>query len=165
MSNQKHLWAPWKMDYLKNKKQDSQKIFSDFIDEDNDKEHLILHRAKHCYVIMNYYPYNNGHLMVIPFKEVDRFEELEDEVLSEIMSISKKVMKILRSGFNCDGFNFGANVGEGSGASIQSHLHFHIVPRWKSDTSFMPVIGNTKVMAQTLDDTYEQLYKLFKEEL
>ena len=70
MSNQKHLWAPWKMDYLKNKKQDSQKIFSDFIDEDNDKERLILHRAKHCYVIMNYYPYNNGHLMVIPYKEV-----------------------------------------------------------------------------------------------
>ena len=64
MSNQKHLWAPWKMDYLKNKKQDSQKIFSDFIDEDNDKERLILHRAKHCYVIMNYYPYNNGHLML-----------------------------------------------------------------------------------------------------
>ena len=103
--------------------------------------------------------------MDIPYKEVDRFEGLEDEVLSEIMSTSKKVMKILRNSFNCDGFNFGANIGEGSGASIQSHLHFHIVPRWKSDTSFMPVIGNTKVMPQTLDDTYEQLLKLFKEEL
>ena len=114
---------------------------------------------------MNYYPYNNGHLMVIPYKAVDKFEDLDDEVLSEIMSISKKVMKILRSSFNCDGFNFGANVGEGSGASIQSHLHFHIVPRWKSDTSFMPVIGNTKVMAQTLHDTYDQLFKLFQGEL
>jgi ATP adenylyltransferase len=145
MTDQKHLWAPWKMDYLKNKKQDSQKIFSDFANEENDKKNLILHRAKYCYVIMNYYPYNNGHLMVI--------------------TLSKKVMKILRTNFNCDGFNFGANIGEGSGASIESHLHFHIVPRWKSDTSFMPVIGNTKVMPQTLEDTYEQLLKLFKEEL
>ena len=103
--------------------------------------------------------------MVIPYEAVDKFEDLDDEVLSEIMSISKKVMKILRSSCNCDGFNFGANVGEGSGASIQSHLHFHIVPRWKSDTSFMPVIGNTKVMAQTLHDTYDQLFKLFQGEL
>ena len=104
-------------------------------------------------------------LMVIPYKEVDRFEDLDDEVLSEVMVISKKIMKILRHNFSCDGFNFGANIGEGSGASIQSHLHFHIVPRWKSDTSFMPVIGNTKVMPQALDDTYEQLLNLFKEEL
>ena len=103
--------------------------------------------------------------MVIPYKEVDRFEELEDEVLSEIISTSKKVMKLLRSSFNCDGFNFGANIGEGSGASIQSHLHFHIVTSWKSDTSFMPVIGNTKVMTQTLEDTFEQLIKLFIEQL
>ena len=80
MSNQKHLWAPWKMDYLKNKKQDSQKIFSDFANEENDKKNLILHRAKYCYVIMNYYPYNNGHLMVIPFNEVDKFEDLEDKI-------------------------------------------------------------------------------------
>ena len=103
--------------------------------------------------------------MVIPFNEVDKFEDLEDNVLSEVITLSKKVMKILRTNFNCDGFNFGANIGEGSGASIESHLHFHIVPRWKSDTSFMPVIGNTKVMPQTLEDTFEQLLKLLKEEL
>tara|TARA_B100000900_G_scaffold404827_1_gene413680 strand:+ start:562 stop:1059 length:498 start_codon:yes stop_codon:yes gene_type:complete len=165
MSNTKHLWAPWKMDYLRNKKVDSQKIFTDKANEDADKENLILHRDKNCYVIMNYYPYNNGHLMVVPYKEVDRFEDLEDDELSEIIVLSKKIMKILRRNFSCDGFNFGANVGEGSGASIQSHLHYHIVPRWKSDTSFMPVIGNTKVMPQTLHDTYDQLFKLFKEEL
>ena len=127
MSKTKHLWAPWKMDYLRNKKNDSQKIFSDFANEDNDRDNLILHRAKHCYVIMNYYPYNNGHLMVIPFKEVDRFEDLDDKVLSEIMVISKKIMKILRHSFSCDGFNFGANIGEGSGASIASHLHLSLI--------------------------------------
>jgi ATP adenylyltransferase len=103
--------------------------------------------------------------MVVPYNEVDRFEDLEDETLSEIITLSKKIMKILRSNFHCDGFNFGANIGEGSGASIQSHLHFHIVPRWKSDTSFMPVIGNIKVMPQTLDDTYKQLFTLFQEGL
>jgi len=165
MSNQKHLWAPWKMDYLENKKGDSQKIFLDKANESNDRENLILHRSNNCYVIMNYYPYNNGHLMVVPYNEVDRFEDLEDATLSEIITLSKKIMKILRANFNCDGFNFGANIGEGSGASIQSHLHFHIVPRWKSDTSFMPVIGNTKVMPQTLDDTFKQLSALFQESL
>ena len=109
MSNQKHLWAPWKMDYLENKKGDSQKIFLDKANESNDRENLILHRSNNCYVIMNYYPYNNGHLMVVPYNEVDRFEDLEDATLSEIIILSKKIMKILRANFNCDGFNFGSN--------------------------------------------------------
>ena len=89
MSNQKHLWAPWKMDYLENKKGDSQKIFLDKANESNDRENLILHRSNNCYVIMNYYPYNNGHLMVVPYNEVDRFEDLEDATLSEIITLSK----------------------------------------------------------------------------
>ena len=162
MSHKKHLWAPWKMEYIKNKYK-SQKIFSDKPNESEDRENFILYRGKTCYVIMNYYPYNNGHLMVVPYEESDSVEHLADETLIELMRVAKKTMKILRENLQCHGFNFGANIGKGSGASIEGHLHFHIVPRWTSDTSFMPVVGSTKVVAQGLHDTYDQLKPFFEE--
>ena len=162
MSHKKHLWAPWKMEYIKNKDA-SQKIFSSKPNETEDKENLILYRGQSCYIIMNYYPYNNGHLMIVPYEESDSVENLTDETLTEIMRLTKKTMKILRENLQCHGFNFGANIGKGSGASIEGHLHFHIVPRWTSDTSFMPVVGSTKVVAQGLHDTYDQLKPFFEE--
>ena len=162
MSHKKHLWAPWKMEYIKNKDA-SQKIFSSKPNETEDKENLILYRGESCYIIMNYYPYNNGHLMIVPYEESDSVENLTDETLTEIMRLTKKTMKILRENLQCHGFNFGANIGKGSGASIEGHLHFHIVPRWTSDTSFMPVVGSTKVVAQGLHDTYDQLKSFFEE--
>ncbi len=162
MSHKKHLWAPWKMEYIKNKDA-SQKIFSSKPNETEDKENLILYRGESCYIIMNYYPYNNGHLMIVPYEESDSVENLADETLTEIMRLTKKTMKILRENLQCHGFNFGANIGKGSGASIEGHLHFHIVPRWTSDTSFMPVVGSTKVVAQGLHDTYDQLKPFFEE--
>ena len=100
--------------------------------------------------------------MVVPYEEKNAIEDLEDNILSEIMQLTKKTMAILRTHLNCEGFNFGANIGKGSGASIESHLHFHIVPRWSSDTSFMPVVGSTKVMAQGLHDTYDLLKPSFE---
>ena len=162
MSHKKHLWAPWKMEYIKNKDA-SQKIFSSKPNETEDKENLILYRGESCYIIMNYYPYNNGHLMIVPYEESDSVENLADKTLTEIMRLTKKTMKILRENLQCHGFNFGANIGKGSGASIEEHLHFHIVPRWTSDTSFMPVVGSTKVVAQGLHDTYDQLKPFFEE--
>ena len=162
MSHKKHLWAPWKMEYIKNKDA-SQKIFSSKPNETEDKKNLILYRGESCYIIMNYYPYNNGHLMIVPYEESDSVENLADETLTEIMRLTKKTMKILRENLQCHGFNFGANIGKGSGASIEGHLHFHIVPRWTSDTSFMPVVGSTKVVAQGLHDTYDQLKPFFEE--
>ena len=150
------------MEYIKNKDA-SQKIFSSKPNETEDKENLILYRGESCYIIMNYYPYNNGHLMIVPYEESDSVENLTDETLTEIMRLTKKTMKILRENLQCHGFNFGANIGKGSGASIEGHLHFHIVPRWISDTSFMPVVGSTKVVAQGLHDTYDQLKPFFEE--
>ena len=150
------------MEYIKNKDA-SQKIFSSKPNETEDKENLILYRGQSCYIIMNYYPYNNGHLMIVPYEESDSVENLADKTLTEIMRLTKKTMKILRENLQCHGFNFGANIGKGSGASIEGHLHFHIVPRWTSDTSFMPVVGSTKVVAQGLHDTYDQLKPFFEE--
>ena len=110
MSNQKHLWAPWKMEYIKNK-DSSQKLFSEKANESEDRENLILYRGEFCYIIMNYYPYNNGHLMVVPYDEVDSMEHLENDSLNEIMYLVKKSMTILKENLKCEGFNFGANIG------------------------------------------------------
>ena len=156
------LWAPWRMDYIENPKKEKD-VFLNKINSSDDKQNLVLHRAEFSFVTMNLYPYNNGHLLVVPYKVVDRPENLENEILFEIMEISTIAMKILREKMNAEGFNFGANIGSSSGAGIAEHLHFHIVPRWSGDTNFMPVVGQTKVHVQGLEDTYNDLIGLFKE--
>ena len=156
------LWAPWRMDYIRAPKKVSRNTFSSKLDEGSDKDNLILYRGAYCFVCMNLYPYNNGHLLVVPYEVVDRPENLQNEVLFEIMEISTMAMKILREKMNAEGFNFGANIGSSSGAGIAEHLHFHIVPRWSGDTNFMPVVGQTKVHVQGLEDTYNDLIGLFK---
>ena len=157
------LWAPWRMEYVRAPKKDSRNTFSSKLEEGSDKDNLILYRGEHCFVCMNLYPYNNGHLLVVPYEVVDTPENLENEILFEIMEISTMAMKILREKMNAEGFNFGANIGSSSGAGIAEHLHFHIVPRWSGDTNFMPVVGETKVHVQGLEDTYNELIGLFKE--
>ena len=148
------------MEYIKNKDA-SQKIFSSKPNEAEDKENLILYHGEFCYIIMNYYPYNNGHLMVVPYEESDSVENLADETLTEIMRVTKKTMKILRENLQCHGFNFGANIGAAAGAGIEEHIHFHIVPRWAGDTNFMPVLGHTKVEVQGLQECYDLLRPYF----
>ena len=106
---------------------------------------------------MNLYPYNNGHLLIAPYRKVNTLEKLNAEENSEIMKLSQESMKVLRSTMNADGFNLGLNIGKAAGAGIEEHLHFHIVPRWNGDNNFMPSIGNTKVMVQGLEDTYDML--------
>ena len=149
------------MEYVRAPKKDSRNTFSSKLKDGSDKENLILYRGEYCFVCMNLYPYNNGHLLVVPYKVVDIPENLDNETLSEIMNISTITMKILRESMNADGFNFGANIGSSSGAGIAEHLHFHIVPRWSGDTNFMPVVGQTKVHVQSLQDTYNDLIQLF----
>ena len=156
------LWAPWRMDYISNPKKEKD-IFIKKAKSKDDRENLVLYRGNNVFVVMNLYPYNNGHLLVVPYEVVDNPENLDSETLSEIMNISTTTMKILRERMNVDGFNFGANIGSASGAGIAEHLHFHIVPRWSGDTNFMPVVGQTKVHVQGLRDTYNDLVSLFEE--
>ena len=150
------------MEYVSAPKKDSQNTFFSKLEKGSDKDNLILYRGEHCFVCMNLYPYNNGHLLVVPYKVVDRPENLEKEILTEIMNLSTMTMKILRENMDAEGFNFGANIGSSSGAGIAEHLHFHIVPRWSGDTNFMPVVGQTKVQVQGLEDTYNNLIILFE---
>tara|TARA_Y100000739_G_scaffold222997_1_gene225255 strand:- start:98 stop:595 length:498 start_codon:yes stop_codon:yes gene_type:complete len=157
-----NLWAPWRMQYVRAPKKNTEETFLKKLEDGNDEENLILFRGEHSFVCMNLYPYNNGHIMILPNNIVEKPEELDDVTQFEIMKIASLSMKIIREKMNAEGFNFGANIGASAGAGIAEHLHFHIVPRWKGDTNFMPVIGNTKVHVQGLNDTYVMLRPLFK---
>ena len=157
-----NLWAPWRMQYVRAPKKNTEETFLKKLEDGNDEENLVLFRGEHSFVCMNLYPYNNGHIMILPNNIVEKPEELDDVTQFEIMKIASLSMKIIREKMNAEGFNFGANIGASAGAGIAEHLHFHIVPRWKGDTNFMPVIGNTKVHVQGLNDTYVMLKPLFK---
>ena len=154
------LWAPWRMDYITNPKKEKD-VFLKKAQSKEDRNNLVLFRSDNVFVIMNLYPYNNGHLMVVPYEKYDDMTELDDKVLSEIMLISKKCMKILKDKFNCEGFNFGLNMGKAAGAGIDDHLHFHVVPRWSGDSNFMPVVGHTKIIMENFFDTYDKLKPSF----
>ena len=158
-----HLWAPWRMEYLERDKteRDVCVFCKKLADTSNDRENLVLFRAEYAFVIMNLYPYNNGHLMIVPIEKHDDMTQLDDCILSEVIKISKECMKILKREFNCEGFNFGLNMGKSAGAGIDDHLHFHVVPRWSGDSNFMPVIGHTKIIMENFYDTYDKLKPSF----
>jgi ATP adenylyltransferase len=154
------LWAPWRMEYILGEKE-SGCIFCTRINQDSDKENLILSRGKNNFVIMNKYPYNNGHLMVVPNRHTSEFDSLSDPEKLEMMNLVSKSMNVLKKTVNPDGFNVGLNIGKIAGAGIDDHLHFHIVPRWVADTNFMPVVGQTKIISEDLGETWERLKEGF----
>ena len=153
----KKLWAPWRIEYIKNPKT-SGCFFCSYPKENDDKKRLILFRGKNAFVLMNYYPYSNGHLMVAPYVHECELSSLNDETKLEIFNLIQKSMEVLRVTLNPHGFNVGLNHGEVAGAGVKDHIHFHIVPRWSGDTNFMPVLGHTKVISEGLQETWEKLY-------
>jgi ATP adenylyltransferase len=158
-----HLWAPWRMTYIgSGDKKDDGCIFCAKAAENRDEENLLLYRGAHCFVIMNLYPYNNGHLMIAPYAHVPTIEELDATVLADIMITAQRCLSALRGAMHPDGYNMGINQGAVAGAGIADHVHLHIVPRWNGDTNFMPVLGNTKVMPDYLNNTYHQLLPFFQ---
>lgn len=152
------IFAPWRIKYIKSEKHEGC-IFCDFPKENKDKEHLILFRGKHCFVIMNTYPYNPGHVMVAPYRHVPSLEDLTDEELLDLMKLVRLMIKTIKTAMNPDGFNVGINLGRVAGAGVEDHVHIHIVPRWNGDTNFMPVLADVKVIPQALEETYEELKK------
>ncbi len=156
----KTLWAPWRIEYITREKKE-ECIFCDKPREENDKKNLILYKGETSFIIMNRYPYSNGHLMAVPYKHTNNMLELDDKEKLELMSLTTKCIEILKV-MNPEGFNIGMNLGTAGGAGIDDHLHFHIVPRWNGDTNFMPLIADVKVMPEYLEDTYETLSEQIK---
>ena len=160
----KRLWAPWRMEYILDEKKHGSCLFCHISQakKANDRKNLILYRGKHCFVVLNKYPYNNGHLMVVPFFHTPTFDGLSDDVLFELMKTQKISVDVIRKAMNPDGFNLGLNFGKVAGAGMESHMHMHIVPRWTGDTDSMPIIAETRVMPEHLKKTYIKLSRLFK---
>ena len=156
----KKLWAPWRIDYIRTPKEEGC-IFCTKSQKSDDRDNLVLYRGRDSFVLMNLYPYSNGHLMVSPYKHTCNTEEFSSTCNAEIMELSNMCMTILKQSMNADGFNFGANIGKAGGAGIEEHIHYHIVPRWLGDTNFMPVVGSTKVMVEGLQESWDLLKPLF----
>lgn len=137
-------------------------IFCSKPSEDRDPENFILHRSPLAFVILNAYPYNNGHLMVVPYSHRGSLSELRDEELAELMLLTRLCVEVLDEAVHPDGYNIGMNLGAAAGAGIADHLHIHIVPRWQGDTNFMASIADVKVVPQSLSATYESLRPVFE---
>ena len=155
------LWAPWRGKFIESPKKDGC-IFCDLPREGDDRKTLILYRGAEAFIIMNAYPYAAGHLMVAPFRHAARLSDLTQSEKGELFDLIARCEAVLTAAMKPEGFNIGFNLGKAAGAGVDQHLHCHIVPRWVGDTNFMPVIGATKVINQSLDDTYDRLKEYFK---
>jgi ATP adenylyltransferase len=153
------LWAPWRMEYILSFKDGEKQrcIFCERFPKKDDKKNLILYRGTHSFVIMNRFPYNSGHLMIVPYKHSGDLQNFAPEENLELMEVMQKSQMVLTKIMKPQGFNIGMNLGRVGGAGVENHLHWHIVPRWNGDTNFMPVIGSTKVISEALDKTYDKL--------
>ncbi len=150
------LWAPWRSVYI-GKDHGSECIFCSKLNDNKDEENHVLLRGEKTFVLLNIYPYNNGHLMVAPNRHVGDITELDAEESQELFQMVQKMVALLRKAFNPEGFNVGINLGKIAGAGVPGHVHVHIVPRWGGDTNFMPVIGDVRVISEGLDLTYRKL--------
>jgi ATP adenylyltransferase len=160
------LWSPWRSKYIESFKSDEDKskcIFCQMVDLNPDeKDNLLVHQGKLAFVVLNLYPHNNGHLMIVPKRHTNDLPGLTKEELAECMELLQKSEVALRKMMSPHGFNIGANIGRVSGAGIEEHIHLHIVPRWNGDTNFMPVIGEVKVISQDLLETKLKLLEVFR---
>jgi ATP adenylyltransferase len=158
------LWTPWRMAYIQDPDARSEGCPFCLLPAkgaDRDEESLIVHRGETAYVILNAYPYNPGHLMAVPFRHIDAYDDLTATELQELGSLCQRAMRALRVCSNPHGFNVGVNTGTAAGAGIADHVHQHVVPRWGGDTNFMTVVGQTRVLPELLAETYARLAATF----
>lgn len=152
----KHLWAPWRLAYVAGPKVEGC-VFCEALASGDDRATLVLHRADLGFLILNRFPYNSGHLMVVPNRHVARLDGLSPQEHEALMRLAALAVRVLERASGPEGFNIGMNLGRAAGAGIDDHLHIHVVPRWVGDTNFMPVIGDVKVMPEHLANTYDRL--------
>jgi ATP adenylyltransferase len=158
------IWAPWRLRYVKDAgSEDEECIFCAKPRSGDDRQALIVHRGERCFVMLNLFPYTNGHLMVAPYDHVGRLQEIEAEASTEMIALAQRGLTILERVYGPEGFNLGINQGRAAGAGVEGHIHLHAVPRWAGDTNYMPVIADTRVMPQSLEESYDALKEGFDE--
>jgi ATP adenylyltransferase len=154
------LWAPWRFVYIEKPSRESSKddcIFVDLPAQQNDRENLLLYRGKKAFVMLNAFPYTNGHVMVAPYRHTAAITDLDDDELLEINQLLARCVTWITRAYKPDGFNIGVNLGSAAGAGIPSHVHWHVVPRWNGDTNFMTTVGDVRVLPQSLAESYDRL--------
>ena len=158
------VFAPWRIEWIKRDDGNDDIedcVFCELPERDADRENLIVARSDHAFVMLNNYPYNPGHAMVIPHAHTGEYGDLTDEQLLDHARLKQRTFDALEVALEPDGFNAGLNLGDGAGGSIDDHLHTHVVPRWQGDTNFMPVLSDTSVIVEALEDTYERVHDAF----
>lgn len=156
----KQLWAPWRLEYIRAEKS-AGCIFCDAVARADAEDSLVVARSPRAFVILNLFPYNSGHVMVVPARHVARLADLDDEELLDLTRLLDRTVRVLEQVLRPEGFNVGLNLGRAAGAGVDDHLHVHVVPRWVGDTNFMPVLGETKVLPEHLRTTRVRLTEGF----
>lgn len=156
----KQVWAPWRVEYFKIPKDKGCFLCRSFASRQDRRNHVV-QRGKTCAVVINRYPYTAGHLMVCPYRHVSQLEELTDEEILEMMHLAQESIRALRHTIKPHGFNIGINIGEAAGAGLKDHIHLHVVPRWQGDTNFITVMGDVRVVSQSLLELWDILRKAF----
>jgi ATP adenylyltransferase len=153
-----YLWTPWRYAYITGADKPKGCIFCELAKED-DATARIVHRGSNCFVILNTYPYTPGHVMIVPFAHLDELQKLSPQTAHEMIELSQKMENVLRTLYKPDGINLGMNIGAAAGAGVAGHIHMHVLPRWVADANFVSVIGETRVLPETLETTWERIRK------
>ena len=155
-----YLWTPWRYAYVSSTEKAAGCVFCDAPKEKDDAMALIVHRAEHCFVILNAYPYTPGHVMIVPYQHLDELRKLPSQAAQEMMALSQRMETVLRELYRPDGINLGMNIGKAAGAGIAGHIHMHVLPRWVADANFVSVIGETRVLPETLEVTWGRMREM-----
>lgn len=156
-----YLWTPWRYSYVTTVDQVPDCIFCVLQKRGDDQKALIVHRGEHNFIILNAYPYTSGHAMVVPYAHLDRLSKLSVPASHEMMAFSRRLEAVMIEIYHPDGVNLGMNIGKAAGAGVAGHIHMHVLPRWVADANFMTVVGETRVLPESLEDTYRRLKEKF----
>ena len=152
-----YLWTPWRYQYVTKGDAPSVCVFCTAAGSSDDRKTLIVHRAAHNFIILNRFPYTNGHVMVVPYAHLDELQKLPADPAAEMMALTQRIEGVLRNLYRPDGINLGMNIGKAAGAGIAGHIHMHVLPRWVADANFMSVVGEVRVLPETLDVTWKKI--------
>jgi len=155
-----YLWTPWRYAYVSGTEKPVGCVFCDAAKADDDEKARIVYRGQHCFVILNTYPYTPGHVMVVPYAHLDELRKLPADAANEVMTLSQRMESLLRELYHPDGINLGMNIGKAAGAGIAGHIHMHVLPRWVADANFVSVVGETRVLPETLEETWKRMTKV-----
>ena len=157
-----YLWTPWRYAYVTGAAKTTGCIFCDAPNEGDDEKVRIVHRGQHCYIILNTFPYTPGHVMIVPYDHLDELHKLKPYAAHELVDLSQKMETVLGELYHPDGVNLGMNIGKAAGAGVEGHVHMHVLPRWVADANFVSVVGETRVLPETLEKTWKKIGEAFR---